>query len=1269
MRSASVIFLFQVLAVISALGQKTVIRGRVLDAETGDPVPYVSIVLPELNKGTASNIDGEFQFRVDSLPLRITFSHISYETFSMTVTNGEPFTVRLQPRKILMHEVVVEEDRMNDYLKTLLQKAYNHTLQTSKRDHYGRAFYRQISKNGKDYSELYEIFYDTRFNTAGIEDWAIQEGRYALKTAHVADEYIYNKNFTLLSRVLSVVQLPTKDIIQPVNPQVALYYDLKMEHLMDMDGRKVAVISFVPKPDLTIPAMEGELYIDIDRYDILKMKGRIKNDKLKFITLSTKEGSWKNYTLSFDMAFKTGPDSTLVLDYITLDQSFDFYLRGVFMNPVKTRAFLVFYEYYQPERKKHLGGRLVRYNRRDRDVLDEMGYNPLFWADNPVVKRTPIEEEVIKTFEDLHAFGSIYLNNRQQLVLEGNELAGDVFVVSLTKALKRNGYAFTGEKVYLHLDKPFYAAGETIWFSVYLVRASTHLLTPSSAVLYVELMEPEGRIALKKRVYLKEGQGRAQMEIPADWAEGTYQLLAYTNWMRNFDHGQFFSRKINIYRSGRSEIAKSPSSKDHSAIDLQFFPEGGDLIGGIPALLAFKAIGADGMHAEVKGNIYDSSGKKVAEFKTTRLGMGRLIFSPVQGESYYALITGDPDRHPYPLPEVKREGFSMMVNNLKPRGVELLIKTSPEHHDASFYLIARMRGIIYHRYKGRFQNRVVRLEIPKSKLPDGVLQVTLFDENEKPRCERLVFINNYQNPVLSLRTGGSGTGRGQGSSVWLSLRDQDGKPVRNAALSVSVTSTQWVPYNRYQENIYTYLLLNGDLKGCIEDPDYYFTDDSRERQMELDLVMLTHGWRRFTWSELLKAEKPEYKFHHQQSLIITGKAVMKSNGKPASNVYMNFIPLSGGFRSGVISTSTDASGRFRLQIPEPQGDGRYAVNATNARNKQIDVRIIVDSPGFPEEKGESPCAAPALEKEEITAYLEAEQKSFPSGRPPSSGRVPVKNPPEEGKAETSHTGIKNAKVVADFNKQANNYGSVIQMLQSVVPGLQVTGSENNLQMSLRGSGMVGRNQSPLIVLDGTVIVNPNMMRSAPLPATTQNNDQSQQNRTSTGRENRQSGEQGRDVTAALNDQDMVDNSMQYSVLSSIPAQDIERVEVLKGASGVGLFGSGGENGVILLYSKKGNNGSTSADMYKNFEHVTLPGFEPRRKFYAPAYESDGAEKGGFVSTLYWLPDAMTDNRGRVRLRLGPEMYRDQQIRIEVQGLTSYGVPVSGMLLLGHAPEN
>jgi len=115
---------------------------------------------------------------------------------------------------------------------------------------------------------------------------AIQEGRYAMKTGYGAAENVYNKNFTLLTRLVTLFQPETDKFVMPVNENVREYYNVKVKGLQSAQGRKIAVIDFTPREELYIPAMEGTLYIDIDSYEILKLRGTIRNDNLELVALN-----------------------------------------------------------------------------------------------------------------------------------------------------------------------------------------------------------------------------------------------------------------------------------------------------------------------------------------------------------------------------------------------------------------------------------------------------------------------------------------------------------------------------------------------------------------------------------------------------------------------------------------------------------------------------------------------------------------------------------------------------------------------------------------------------------------------------------------------------------------------------------------------------------------------------------------------------------------------------------------------------------------------
>jgi hypothetical protein len=273
------LFLFFCILYHVGYAQGIEISGKVIDAESKERIAFANIALKEIYKGTASNSLGEFSFKVDSLPLVLLISHLSYEPFEITVTDTTPLIIELLPGKLLMDELVIKGKGNSEYAYNLVNKALYKIGSQFSNNQYGKAFYRQISKNGEEYSELYEIFYDTKYSLNGVDDWAVQEGRYALKLS-TADSFIYNKNFTLMVRLLTIVQPKTNDLIMPVSENVRNEYHLSTMRIMSVNNRKVAQIRFEKKDEVTIPAMEGELWIDVESYEVLKLIGTIANDNL-----------------------------------------------------------------------------------------------------------------------------------------------------------------------------------------------------------------------------------------------------------------------------------------------------------------------------------------------------------------------------------------------------------------------------------------------------------------------------------------------------------------------------------------------------------------------------------------------------------------------------------------------------------------------------------------------------------------------------------------------------------------------------------------------------------------------------------------------------------------------------------------------------------------------------------------------------------------------------------------------------------------------------
>ena len=132
--------------------------------------------------------------------------------------------------------------------------------------------------------------------------------------------------------------------------------------------------------------------------------------------------------------------------------------------------------------------------------------------------------------------------------------------------------SFPHEKVYLHLDKPYYMAGETIWFKAYLVESASLLPDTVSIPLYVELIDnKKGKLIDKKILKLEGGSGYADFALPDTLNAGYYRIRAYTNWMLNFDESLIFSKDFKVFKSNQTDALIKLNSQE---IDFRFFLKG-----------------------------------------------------------------------------------------------------------------------------------------------------------------------------------------------------------------------------------------------------------------------------------------------------------------------------------------------------------------------------------------------------------------------------------------------------------------------------------------------------------------------------------------------------------------------------------------------------------------------------------------------------------------------------------------------------------------------
>lgn len=282
------------------------------------------------------------------------------------------------------------------------------------------------------------------------------------------------------------------------------------------------------------------------------------------------------------------------------------------------------------------------------------------------------------------------------------------------------------EKVFLHTNKDLIAAGEDLWYSSYVTLGSNHLYSMASKVLHVDLIDPNNQIIHSQTQAIVQGRGEGSIQIPDSIASGFYQIRAYTNWMRNYEPEFFFTKSIKILNQSTPAI-ESDINAGH--VDVQFFPEGGHTIVGLNGRIAFKAIGTDGLGRSVKGKVVDSNGNFIAPIKSRFQGSGFFNLTPKQGEKYSAILN---DNSNFDLPIALNSGYSMFVNNLNQKTIQVTVQASPELINDEFYILGHLKN--EKQYQGKFNfggKPEVSFQIPKNRFPTGLLTLTLFNKNKK----------------------------------------------------------------------------------------------------------------------------------------------------------------------------------------------------------------------------------------------------------------------------------------------------------------------------------------------------------------------------------------------------------------------------------------------------------------------------------------------------------------------------------------------------------
>ena len=373
-----------------------------------------------------------------------------------------------------------------------------------------------------------------------------------------------------------------------------------------------------------------------------------------------------------------------------------------------------------------------------------------------------------------------------------------------------------------------------------------------------------------------------------------------------------------------------------SAIDLQFLPEGGNLIAGIEQKIGFKAIDIFGKGIDVSGVIKDSKQKVTTRFSTIHNGMGVFSISPVAGEKYFAELANGTV---YDLPEIKTNTTSFQVNSTAGSdSITVKVLSVPQLLPAVYYFAGSVRGVTYAIAKISTAKEETEITLHKKLFPQGIARFTLYDKNLNPLNERISFIWHNEEIKLSVASHKSQYQQKDSVSLIIKSVNENAAPV-TGSFSIAVIDTAQVKIPVNYENILSYMLLSSDLKGSIEDPYFYIKNPYGPAT---EALMLTQGWVSYDWKTLQPAFEKEHEFS------ISGR-VSNAFNKALPNVSVVLFAKVGS--SGVILKDTVAndSGIFTFNnFPLFLNDSvSMVLRSLNKRGKAFNVGIDLAPQTYP----------------------------------------------------------------------------------------------------------------------------------------------------------------------------------------------------------------------------------------------------------------------------------------------------------------------------------
>ena len=447
----------------------------------------------------------------------------------------------------------------------------------------------------------------------------------------------------------------------------------------------------------------------------------------------------------------------------------------------------------------------------------------------------------------------------------------------------------------------------------------------------------------RKRYTLTNSQGEIELQIRQGDSPEKQQLSATV-----FDDkgGIAYEQKFIIPEKGGD-------------YDVQFFPESGTLLTNIPQVIAFKAIDTDGMSTAVTGKVFSAGGMFMADIATQHDGMGKFPLLPQKDSTYFAVITDNKGvEKRFQLPKPHEKGVALQLRRQGGACI-YMFQNQTDYPTDSLFLVAHTRGMLT--TVKQLDNSIKTGKFSLTRAPEGILNVAIVNKKGNVFCERMIYVKRGAHYTPQIQSNQDLYGPREKVELQLTL------PGRGD-FALSVTDAQLVKGDSLENNIITQLLIQSELRGFIENPNYYFTQNTTQVNEHLDLLMLTQGWRKYDLSCILQERIPQPKYPLELGQSLTGRV------KPLLWKSMDGVEVVGFSNHWkAIHAQVDNSGNYTFNGIEFQDSTAFTINAVNKKGKAKGVIIYPDAETFPDSKVFIPHPREVIQKEIGNALDEYQQ--------------------------------------------------------------------------------------------------------------------------------------------------------------------------------------------------------------------------------------------------------------------------------------------------------